>query len=93
MFGITGFGPCRESFGLPGPSCLDGGIDPDTLLLNDSVHPNGVAHRVWGDRAISALEAATVPTVGTLPLMLLGVCIAMGMARQRRLTKPTSVTA
>ncbi|MCL6417477.1 SGNH/GDSL hydrolase family protein [Aestuariirhabdus sp. Z084] len=91
LFGITGAGPCRESFAIPGDSCLDAGIDPNTLLLNDRVHPNGVVHQVWGDRAIAAIETATVPTVGTLPLML-SVLIVLGFTRLRRRAQPIGVT-
>lgn len=83
-FGITGLGPCRESFAVPGPSCLDAGIDPDTLLLNDSVHPNAVAHEVWAARAIAVLEDSVVPTAGTLPLMLI-VLTLLGVTRRHRL--------
>lgn len=79
--------PCREGFTTPGPSCLDDGIDPDTILFNDGVHPNGVAQGLFGERSIAALEAATIPTVGTLPLML-GVLVVFAISRKRRADKP-----
>lgn len=84
--------PCTLSVGAaldptftnPG-SCLDLGIDPNSLLFVDGVHPNAVAHSLFADeveRAI-ATNLSTVPLPAALPLMLV-VLTGFGVAARRR---------
>lgn len=82
-FGVTSiFPPCTASLNEPGnPSCLDAGIDPNTIALNDSVHPNAVVQELLGTRAIETV-AATIPLPAGLPLMLLGLGAMAGLRRR-----------
>jgi phospholipase/lecithinase/hemolysin len=73
--------PCTVSMSVPGPSCVDLGIDPNTLLFNDAVHPNAVAQRLLGDAALTKLAA--IPLPATHPL-LLTVVAGFGIAANRR---------
>ncbi len=77
--------PCTVSLSAPGPSCLDLGIDPDTLLFSDAVHPNAVAHRLLGERALVALEdnLAAIPVPASLPLILTAFA-SLALIRRRR---------
>ena len=82
IFGITDVtGVCTASLNAQGPNCEDAGIDPNTIALVDTVHPNAVVHRVLGERAIAAL--APVPLPAGLPLMLVGLG-AVAFVRTRR---------
>lgn len=74
--------PCTASMTAGGPSCVDLGLDPDTFLFSDAVHPNAVTHRLLGERAIAAVEA-TVPVPAALPLLLSAV-VGFGIAANRR---------
>lgn len=76
--------PCTASFSLPGPSCLDAGVDPNTLLFGDGVHPNAVAHEVLADAIVDAFEAqlSVVPLPASLP-MLLGAVGFLGWRARR----------
>ncbi|AXI44933.1 hypothetical protein C1J03_02110 [Sulfitobacter sp. SK012] len=64
------------------PSCLDFGIDPNTLLFADGVHPNGVVHSVIADRIQEQL--APVPLPASLPLMVMGLFGVRFITRRRR---------
>lgn len=70
QYGVTdSTRPCTASMSVNGPSCVDLGVNPDTLLFSDAVHPNGVAQRLLGERAIATIEAS-VPVPAALPLLL-----------------------
>lgn len=87
MFGITnGRDACTASLAEPGPSCLDFGIDPDTLAFADGVHPSGAVHRVLGAAVLAELNASVspVPLPATLPLLLAGL-FGFGVLRRKRL--------
>jgi phospholipase/lecithinase/hemolysin len=77
--------PCTVSLSEPGPSCLDLGIDPNTLLFADAVHPNAIAHELLADAIIARYEADlnVVPLPATLPLMLVGM-FGMGVLARRK---------
>lgn len=82
IFGITNVtGACTASLSQQGPSCLDFGIDPNTIALVDAVHPNAVVHQVLGARAITTVS--TVPLPAGLPLLLAGLG-AFAALRTRR---------
>lgn len=83
-FGVTQvFPPCTASLNEPGnPSCLDLGLDPNTIALVDPVHPNAVVHSVLGERVIAAVEASVVPLPASLPLLLAGLA-GFGLLRRR----------
>ena len=84
-FGITdATTPCRASFSDPtGPSCLDFGIDPNTLLFGDAVHPNAVAQALLAGELSGLIEIAPVPLPATLPLFLVALG-GMGIVARRR---------
>ena len=80
--------PCTLSVGAPldpnttNPgSCLDIGVDPNTLLFVDGVHPNAKAHELFADAVGSKLAAVPVPA--GLPLML-SVIAGFGFMARRR---------
>lgn len=80
--------PCTLSVGAPldpdvtNPgSCLDLGIDPNTLLFVDGVHPNATAHRLFAEAVGQKLS--TVPVPAGLPLMLSALAGLGFMARRR----------
>ncbi|SLN57279.1 Phosphatidylcholine-sterol acyltransferase precursor [Roseovarius litorisediminis] len=77
--------PLDPTFSNPG-SCLDLGINPNTLLFVDGVHPNGVVHGLVADRAIAAVEnhLAAVPLPATLPMLILAVGGIGFIARRRQ---------
>ncbi len=80
VFGITDvLGICTASLNQQGPNCADNGVDPNTIALVDTVHPNAVVHRVLGERAIAVLP---VPLPAGLPLMLAGLG-AFALVRKR----------
>lgn len=83
--------PCTASLSAalipgapPAPSCVDLGIDPDTLLFVDAVHPNAVAHELMAKAATAQIEAslAPVPLPATLPMLLAGLGL-VGLIRRR----------
>lgn len=88
--------PCTQDIGAPldpevsNPgNCVANGIDPDTLLFADAVHPNRVAHRLLAEEAIAAVEnrIAAVPLPAALPMLVLalgGLGGVGGVARRRR---------
>ncbi len=92
QFGILdATNPCTVSLGAAlnpnapaQPSCVDFGIDPNSLLYVDAVHPNAVAHQLMGEAATSALEAslAPVPLPASLPMLLAAFGLA-GLIRRR----------
>ena len=84
VFGITDVtGACTASLNDPtGASCLDIRVDPNTIALVDSVHPNAVVHQVLGDRAISVVISA-VPLPAGMPLMLVGLGAFAAMRKRR----------
>ena len=77
--------PCTVSLSEPGPSCVDLGIDPNTLLFADAVHPNGIAHELLASAIIAQYESelSVVPLPATLPLLLAGM-FGMGVLSRRR---------
>lgn len=82
LYGVTNVAtPCTASMSTPGPSCVGLGLDPDTFLYSDAVHPNGVSQRLLGERVIARVEA--VPLPASLPLMLT-VILGFGAAAWRR---------
>lgn len=82
LYGVTDVTtPCTLSMAAPGPSCVDLGLDPDTFLYSDAVHPNGVSQRLLGERVIATLEA--VPLPAAMPLMLVAIA-GLGLAARHR---------
>lgn len=77
--------PCTVSLSEPGPSCVDLGIDPNTLLFADAVHPNGIAHELLASAIIAQYESelSVVPLPATLPLLLAGM-FGLGVLHRRR---------
>ena len=74
--------PLDPTFTTPG-SCLDLGVDPNTLLFVDGVHPNAIAHALLADDVRGLIEIAPVPLPASLPL-LLSVLAGMGFVARRR---------
>lgn len=82
LFGITDpVTPCtiRMSAALdPNPinpgSCLDLGIDPNTLLFADSVHPNAIVQSLVASQVVTAVEDSITPVSlpTSAPLLLAG---------------------
>ncbi|MEP5760726.1 MAG: SGNH/GDSL hydrolase family protein [Litoreibacter sp.] len=66
-------------------NCVEQGIDPNTLLFVDSVHPNAVAQALVGSELLSILDAevAPVPLPAAAPLYLLALT-GMGVVARRR---------
>ena len=81
LYDITSTGACTASLSDPGPSCLDLGIDPDTLAFSDGVHPSGAVHAVLGEAVVA--RVAAIPLPATAPLVLLAIA-GMGWAGRRR---------
>lgn len=79
--GITDLGACTASLSEPGPSCLDLGIDPNTLAFADGVHPSGSAHEFFGQAVVT--RVAAIPLPATAPLILFALA-GMGWAGRRR---------
>lgn len=84
--------PCTVSIGAPldpnftNPgSCLDLGIDPNTLLFVDGVHPNGRMHEIFAGEILKQLNQsiAPIPLPATLPLLVVGLA-GFGVLRRRR---------
>lgn len=80
--------PCTLSVGAPldpnttNPgSCLDLGIDPNTLLFVDGVHPNATAHQLFAEAV--GRKLSTVPVPAGLPLIL-SVVATFGLVARRR---------
>ena len=80
--------PCTLSVGAPlnpdvtNPgSCLDLGVDPNTLLFVDGVHPNAKAHELFAEAVGTKLSSVPVPA--GLPL-LLSALAGLGFAARRR---------
>lgn len=73
------------TFSNPG-SCLDLGIDPDTLLFADAVHPNAVAHRLFAEDLEAAFgdDVSPVPLPAGLPLLLSALAGLGALAGRRR---------
>ncbi|MDB2368987.1 VPLPA-CTERM sorting domain-containing protein [Octadecabacter sp.] len=87
-FGITDATSfCTASFNGPDPgtSCLDDGINPDTLLFGDSVHPSGSVQALFADRVLAQLDAELnpVPLPASMSFLLLGLA-GFGAARFRK---------
>lgn len=81
--------PCTLSVGAPlnpnvtNPgSCLDLGVDPNTLLFVDGVHPNAKAHEMFAEAVGTKLSSVPVPA--GLPLML-SALVGLGFAARRRI--------
>ena len=81
--------PCTLSVGAPlnpdvtNPgSCLDLGVNPNTLLFVDGVHPNAIAHQLFADAVGQKLS--TVPVPAGLPLMLSALA-GLGFVARRRM--------
>lgn len=77
--------PCTVSFSETGPSCLDAGIEPNTLLFGDAVHPSAPAQALVADRIIAQVEGelSVVPLPASMAFMIFGIA-AFGAARMRK---------
>lgn len=87
LYGITDLvNPCTADLtdGITA-SCLDDGIDPNTRLFVDAVHPNAVAHQIVAEQ-VSATIIAAIPLPATLPLMFGVLGLGAAAARRRKTT-------
>ncbi len=77
--------PCTASLSEAGPSCVDLGVDPNTLLFADAVHPNAIAHQLLAEAIVAQYESDlnVVPLPATLPLMMVGL-FGLGALSRRR---------
>ena len=83
QFGILdGTSACTANLAEQGPSCLDLGIDPNTLAFADGVHPSGSVHEVLGNAAIARIAAIPLPAAA--PLIMFAVASMGWVGRRRR---------
>jgi phospholipase/lecithinase/hemolysin len=79
--GLLSTGACTANLAEPGPSCLDIGIDPNTLAFSDGVHPSGPVHEILGQAVVT--RVAAIPLPATAPLALFALA-GMGWVGRRR---------